>query len=129
MDVSKILAIVFLATVLVVLLKEYRAEYAIFISVLTGVLVILTVVGRVYPAILQLEERIQLPQSSEYCIKTAVKCIGITYMSTFVADTCRDFGQNAMASRAELAAKCAVLLLSLPLLFQILDTALEWVRV
>lgn len=129
MDVTKILALVFLATVLVILLKEYRAEYAVFISVLTGVLVLVMVLGKVYPAIRQLEDKIDLPQTAEYCLKTALKALGIAYMSSFVADTCRDFDQNAMAARAELAAKCAIFLLSLPLLFQILDTALDWVRV
>ena len=46
-----------------------------------------------------------------------------------MADSCRDFGFASLGAKAELAGKCAVLALSLPLLSEVLSTALELVGV
>ena len=46
----------------------------------------------------------------------------------FISDACRDAGQQALASRAELAGRCAVFIVSLPLLEQILGTAAELIK-
>lgn len=125
MDLIKIFAVCLIATVLILLLNQYRGEYALLVSLSTGTVLLLIILAKIYPLTEQLTARMQLNETTASCVKIAAKTLGIAFLSGFVADTCRDFGQSAMASRAELAGKCAIFLLSLPLLFEILDTSVK----
>ena len=43
MEVIKIIAIALVALILIILLKQYKPEFALYISLLTGVLILLLV--------------------------------------------------------------------------------------
>lgn len=58
----------------------------------------------------------------------ALKALGICVITGFIADVCRDAGQTALANKAELAGRCAVFILSLPLLSSLLDTAVGFIK-
>ena len=64
---------------------------------------------------------------AEY-FKVALKALGIGYITSFAADSCRDAGQSALASKAELAGKCAVWMLSLPLVVSVLKIAVGFIK-
>ena len=52
------------------------------------------------------------------------KSLGVCFLAQFAADSCRDAGENALASKVELAGKISILVLSLPLFEEIAQTAL-----
>lgn len=45
-----------------------------------------------------------------------IKACGLGMIAHFAAEFCRDAGEQSLASKAELAGKCAILLCSLPIL-------------
>ena len=51
-----------------------------------------------------------------------MKTIGVCFVCQFTADACRDAGQSSLASKTELAARIAVIVISLPLFRDILET-------
>ena len=53
--------------------------------------------------------------------KVMLKGLGIAYLSCIGADMCRDCGENQLANRIELAAKTEILVLSLPLVKELID--------
>lgn len=129
MDVTKILAVCFVAAVLIVLLRQYKSEYGILISAAAGIAVLLILFDSILPAVGRMQELIEKSGASAGYFKTALKALGIAYITGFVADTCRDFGQSSLAAKAELAGKCAIFLLSVPLLCAVLNTALGFAGV
>ena len=60
--------------------------------------------------------------------KVAVKALGLSYVSSFIADTCRDSGHTSLAAKAELAGKTAIFIISLPLLMSVLQIAVGFVK-
>ena len=44
MEIIKIIGIAFIALIIIIMLKQYRPEYAVFISILTGVLILFLVI-------------------------------------------------------------------------------------
>jgi stage III sporulation protein AD len=52
------------------------------------------------------------------------KTLGLCFLAQFAADSCRDAGENALASKVELAGKLAIVILALPLFEKITSTAL-----
>ncbi len=49
------------------------------------------------------------------------KAMGICYITQFACDICKDSGENALASHAELAGKISLMLLALPLFDTLAD--------
>lgn len=75
-----------------------------------------------------IEQRIESYGIDNSYFKVALKALGIGYITAFIADSCRDAGQTALALKAELAGKCAIFLLSVPLVLSILETAIGFVN-
>ena len=50
-----------------------------------------------------------------------LKALGIALITQFVSDTCRDNGENALASITETVAKIAVIVMLLPLFETVFD--------
>ena len=63
-----------------------------------------------------------------YIFKTVLKSLGICYITSFSADMCKDFGQTSLAGKIELAGKIAVVVISIPLINEILNSALELIE-
>ena len=53
------------------------------------------------------------------------KALGICWLAQFAADSCRDAGESALASKVELAGKTAVLLTTLPLFSAVAELVTE----
>ena len=123
-ELFKILAILLVSATIAVLLNQYRPEYAVMIVTAAAVAVLIIVIKNVFPSISKIRGLIEKSGVSSVYFATALKALGIAYISGFVADTCRDFGQTSLASKAELAGKCAVFVLSVPLMCTVLETAL-----
>ena len=58
-----------------------------------------------------------------YYFTVVLKAVGIGWLTRFISDTCRDSGLASIASGAELAGRCAIFLLSLPLLLKLMEIA------
>lgn len=127
MDIFKILAVCLVTAVLAILLKQYKAEYSIAAVLGGGIIVIAFILKNISAPIEYLKNELEASGINTDYFKVALKALGIGYITGFIADACRDSGQNALASKAELAGKCAIFMLSLPLISSILQTALGFI--
>ena len=107
---------------LALFLKQMKPEYAAFVSVGTGLLLLLMAAERLSLVV----ENIRLLQDaisiqSAY-IQALLKIIGNTYISEFAADICRDAGYSAVAGQIGVVAKLSVLAVSMPIVNALLQT-------
>lgn len=123
-ELIRILGLIAVVSVFSVLLKDYRPEYSMLLILATSVAVLILIFEKLIPVISSLKSTFEKSGLAAEYFSVALKALGISYISGFVADTCRDFGHTALASKAELAGKCAVFILSFPLLVTVLETAL-----
>ncbi len=124
MDIFKILGFIFVAAVLCIILKGYKAEYALALAVCSALAVLTLILKNIASPLALIEQKIESSGIDGSYFKVAVKALGIGYITSFVAEACRDAGQNSLALKAELAGKCAIFILSVPLILSILETAL-----
>ena len=124
----QIIGVLLIAAVSSVLLKGYRSEFAFLVSLGACVTVLLVMVNAVTPFIDYLRELFSAGDIDLSYFSVVLKALAISYIASFAADTCRDFGQSALALKAELAGKCAVFALSLPLIKNVLTTALGFAK-
>lgn len=128
MEASKIQLICLISALLAVFLGQYRKEYAMLAALSGGAVAAVMLLGIIAPMICRLYNLSSGSTVSEF-YKTALKALGIAYITTFAANTCRDAGQTALAAKAELAGRCAIFALALPLLEAVLKLALEFTKI
>ena len=115
------LALVGVAVLL--LLKPYKPEWAVFIRLAVTVLaagLILVPAGTVIAYVRELSEGAGMPDGETWSI--LLKALGIAFLTETAASVCRDSGEGGMAGWVELAGKLEILLLSFPLIRTVMET-------
>ncbi|MBQ8790913.1 MAG: stage III sporulation protein AC/AD protein family [Ruminiclostridium sp.] len=110
-----------IGAVLSVVLKQYRPEFSVYISLATGMIMLGALVVLISPVI---ESALQLSEFSENGFKYSellLKCLAICYITQLASESCRDAGEGSIAAKIDLAGKCAILLLSMPLFNELVD--------
>ncbi|MBP3706722.1 MAG: stage III sporulation protein AD, partial [Clostridia bacterium] len=85
-----------------------------------------TCIYKIFPSITAIGNIFKKSGVTSGYFLTALKALGIAYISSFAADTCRDSGQTALAAKAEFAGKCAIFILTVPIILNVLEIALEF---
>lgn len=125
MEIIKIIGIALIALIIIIMLKQYRPEYAIFISILTGVLILFLVMDRL-TGIVNLIESIQDKFSiNTQFIALLIKITGIAFLSEFAVSVCKDSGEAAIASKIEIGSKIIIISMSIPIISNLLEIILK----
>lgn len=128
MDIAKVLAVCVVATVLVVLLRSQRPEMAIWLSIVTGVVVFAAMLGHISYLVRALTDLASRTRSGDVYLTTILKVIGVAYLAGFGAEVCRDAGEGAIATKVEFAGKVMILVMALPVLVAVLETITRFLR-
>ena len=113
------------ASVLVLLLRQYRPELSLLLSLAAAALVFLLVLNELRPLITSVKEIAAKTAYSGELSSTLLRCLGIGCITEFGADLCRDAGQSAVAFQVEFAGKVLTVAAAFPLFLSVLETALE----
>ena len=109
------------AAVLAVVLRQYRPEFAIMVSIGAGVLILGGVLIGMLPVVAQVQTMFDATAVPRQYVQVLFKALGICFITQIACDACKDAGESAIASKVELAGKIGVLVISLPLFTQVLD--------
>lgn len=126
MDIIKISLLGICGVILGFLLKGTGPEYAGFITMGIGIMILGLAVGKLeylFQSVSQLKD--MLPVSQEY-FATLIKMIGVTYIGQFSAGICKDAGHQSTAAQIELFCKLSVMVLSMPVLMALLNMIQEF---
>ena len=125
MEIIKIIGIALIALIIIIMLKQYRPEYTIFISILTGVLILFLVMDRL-TGIVNLIESIQDKFSiNTQFIALLIKITGIAFLSEFAVSVCKASGEAAIASKIEIGSKIIIISMSIPIISSLLEIILK----
>ena len=125
MEIIKIIGIALIALIIIIMLKQYRPEYAIFISILTGILILFLVMDKL-TGIIQLIQNIEDKFSiNMQFISLLIKITGIAFLSEFAVSICKDSGEAAIASKIELGSKIIIISMSIPIISTLLEVILR----
>ncbi len=109
------------------MLMGYRPEFSLAVVVAVGVIILGAVIKEIAPEMKKISALIEKTELDSGYFKVALKALGICYITSFASDICRDFGQSALASKAELIGKCAIFIICLPLIGNIVEIALSFI--
>lgn len=125
MEIVKIVAFVFLALSIVVILRHQNGALAIQISAVVGILIFLFMISKI-TAILQLLQQLALKANIDFVYLNIIfKILGIAYLASFASEICKDAGEGTLAAKVEFAGKILILGLSIPILMAVLQSILK----
>ena len=125
MEIMQIVAIGLVATIFAVFIKQQRPEMAVQLSIATGVIIFLLVIGKVGIIINTLEDLANKADINVFYLTTVLKIVGIAYVAEFGSQICKDAGEGAIASKIEFAAKVIVMVMAIPIIVAILESILR----
>lgn len=126
MDIFPIVGLALTATLIIVVIRQAQArETALLISLVTGAVIFLLLFDRIGAVIQVLTDLSDRAGINRFYLTTVLKIIGIAYVGEFGAQVCRDAGENAVASKVELAAKVLIMALSIPIMVAILESMVK----
>lgn len=128
MEIFKILITLIIAAVFSVLLRQYRPDLSLLLITTTAVIVLIVILSALTEPLETLRQKLSAHGIELSYFKVALKALGIGYVTSFCADICRDAGQTSLASLSEIIGKCGIFILSLPLVINIIDLALGFIK-
>lgn len=128
MNIFSIIGIAIISTAICILLKEYKPEYAMVVSLACGIVLFSMVIVSLLPAFKTMSDLMQKAQINTAYTKAIIKTLGVCYVTQLASDSCKDAGQTAIASKVELSGKVFIVLISLPLFEDLIDVAFSLIN-
>lgn len=113
-----------ICVVAVVVIKQLKSDFAIPVRLASSLILLGGVLAVGIPLFEYIKRLVSGSALSEYS-GILMKAFGIAILTHITAEICRDCGEGSAASYVELAGKIEIMLLSLPLVMSVLETAAE----
>ncbi len=120
-EIIKIVAIGLISLVTIIILKQYKPEFAIYISIITGLIIIYMVINRLEGIINLLKSISNKSGINNQFLELLLKITGIAFLAEFAINLCKDVGENAIASKIEIGSKVVIVSMSIPIISCLLE--------
>ncbi len=128
MDIVKIAILGIAGALLGIMLKGHKKEYELFVTLGVSLCIFYFLMSKlqlVVSVINRMQDYVELDTSY---IAILIKMIGITYVSEFSANLCKDAGYQSVAGQIEMFGKLSILVISMPVILVLLETIGEFLQ-
>lgn len=124
-EIMKIIGIGLIALVIIIVLKQYKPEYAIYVSMVAGILILFLVMEKITGIINLLQSISDKTYINKNFLGILLKITGIAFLTEFAVSVCTDAGEKAIASKIEIGSKVVIITMSIPIITSLLDLIIE----
>lgn len=125
MDVTKIIGVGLIALIIIIILRQYRPEFTIYVSLIAGVIIFFLVSNQLYGIINILQDFANKASINSKFLGILLKITGIALLTEFAVSVCKDAGENAIASKIDLGGKVIIISVSIPIISALLETVIK----
>ena len=109
MEIIKIIGIGLIALIIIILLKQYKPEFAVYVSLIAGALILILAIDKLAGIISLLQSLANKASINTEFLTLLIKITGIAFLSEFAVSICKDAGEAAIASKMEIGAKLIII--------------------
>lgn len=120
-EIIKIVGVGIVALIIIIIMKQYRPEFAIYISILAGILIIWLVFGKLSGIISLIESITKKTNINNKYLGIILKITGIAILTEFAVSICKDSGESSIANKIELGSKIVIISMSIPIISSLLE--------
>ena len=125
MDIIKIVGIGLIALIVIVIIKQYRPEFALYVSLMAGVLIIVFILDKMGAIIELLTNLSNKTAINNEFLVLLIKITGIAFLTEFAVSICKDSGETAVANKVDLGGKVIIISMSIPIIASLLETIIR----
>ena len=124
-SVIKIIGVGLVALISIIIIKQYKPEFAIYISIISGVIILYMIMGELSKIINLLQSISDKSGINTKFLSLLLKITGIAILTEFAISICRDSGESAIASKIEIGSKVVIISMSIPIISSLLEVVLK----
>lgn len=125
MEIIKIIGIALIALIIIILLKQYKPEFVIYVSLIAGVLILFLVIDELTGIVKLIQSIADKASINSQFLSILLKITGIAFLSEFAVSICKDAGEVAIANKMEIGAKIIIISMSIPIISSLLEIILK----
>lgn len=124
-EVIKIIGIGLISLIIIIIIKQYKPEFAIYISIIAGVLILYIIMDKLGGIINLLKTISDKSGINNQFLQLLLKITGIAFLAEFAINLCKDSGEGAIASKIEMGSKVIIVSMSIPIISSLLEVILK----
>lgn len=124
-EIIKIVGIGLVALVIIIILKQYKPEFAIYVSIIAGILILFIAMEKITGIINLLQSISDKTYINKKFLGILLKITGIAFLTEFAVSVCADAGEKAIANKIEIGSKVVIITMSIPIITSLLELIIE----
>ena len=125
MDIVKIIGVGLTSLIIIIMLKQYKSEFAIYVSIIAGTVILFMLFNKVAGIVSMLTNLSNKIGIENEFLKILLKITGIAILTEFAVSICKDSGEAAIASKIDLGGKIIIVSISIPIITALLELVLQ----
>ena len=125
MDVIKVIGIGLIALIIIVIVRQYKPEFTLYVSLLAGASILLLVMDKLSEIINLLTALSNKTALNNEFLKLLIKITGIAFLTEFAVSICKDTGETAIANKVDMGGKVIIVAMSIPIISSLLETIID----
>ena len=125
MEIIKIIGVGILSLIIIIILKQYKPEFTVYISIIAGCIILFMIFNKVIGIVSMLTNLSNKIGISGSFLKILLKITGIAILTEFAVSICKDSGESAIANKIDLGGKVLIISISIPIITALLELILE----
>ena len=124
-EIIKMIGIGLISLVVVIILRQYRPEYAIYVSIIAGIMILFLAMDKLSGIINLLKSISDKTYINKQFLGILLKITGIAIITEFAVSICSDAGEKAIATKIEIGSKVIIIAISIPIISSLLELIIE----
>ena len=125
MDIIKIIGIGIVSLIVIIILKQYRPEFALYVSILAGIFILILSISQISGVINLLKSLATKANINSEFLGIILKITGIAILTEFAVSICQDSGESSIANKIDIGGKAMIITISIPIISSLLETILK----
>lgn len=125
MEIVKIIGVGLIALIIIIILKQYKPEFVIYVSLLAGAIILLLSLDKISGIISLLNNLSTKANVNNQFLTILLKITGIAFLTEFAVSICKDSGETAIASKIDLGGKVIIAGMSIPIISALLELMIK----
>lgn len=125
MDIVKIIGIGLISLIIIIIIRQYKPEFTLYVSLIAGALILLFIMDKIGGIIDLLTSLSNKTAINNEFLSLLIKITGIAFLTEFAVSICKDTGESAIANKIDMGGKVIIVSMSIPIISSLLETIIE----
>jgi len=124
-EIFKIIGLALITTIGVIIVKQIKPEIAIFVGLAGSIIIFLYLINLLEQVFDLFNYILDATNINGEMFAILLKIVGVGYITEISANICADSGNNAVASKVQLAGKLVIFVLAIPIITNLVEMITE----